>query len=468
MPQRKLGLLEAVSLNMSLMVGIGPFITIPTLLATMGGPQAMIGWVLGAVLAICDGMVWSELAAAFPGAGGTYHYYDAVYGQTRVGRLLKFLFVWQFLFSGPMEVATGAIGLALYLGYFFPSLSETAWNWNSLLPLIDLKVLWGQVAAIGVTVLVTVLAYRRITAAGRLMVVFWVGMLATVAWVIFTGLTHFNRSIAFDFPQNAWKADGPWMVGLGMALGIAMYDYLGYYQICYLGEEVADTPRTIPRAILISTIGVSLIYLVMNVSILGVLPWREVLDSKRVATDLILRVYGEWAASIVTVMIIWTALASAFAAILGYSRIPYASARSGHFFRFFAATHPRGEFPHRSLLLLGGITMLACLADLPTVITALLTSRILIQFIGQIATLVYWRSRPDRPKPAFAMPLYPLPMVIATAGWMFIFATSTWIVVAFGVGSLLLGVFAFAIWDGLRGPTENREDPADTPAGALE
>ena len=195
------------------------------------------------------------------------------------------------------------------------------------------------------TVVVTVLAYRRITAAGRLMVVFWVGMLATVAWVIFTGLTHFNPSIAFDFPENAWKADGPWMVGLGMALGIAMYDYLGYYQICYLGEEVADTPRTIPRAILISTLGVSLIYLVMNVSILGVLPWREVLGSHRVATDMILRVYGEWAASIVTVMIIWTALASAFAAILGYSRIPYASARSGNFFRFFAATHPRGESP---------------------------------------------------------------------------------------------------------------------------
>src|SRR5438552_4669091 len=173
---RRLGLLQAVSLNMSMMVGIGPFITIPTLLGTLGGPQAMIGWILGALVAVSDGMVWSELSAAFPGSGGTYHFYDAAYGETRLGRLLKFLFVWQFVFSGPLEVATGAIGLAQYLRYFFPPLARPAWNWGWLVPAIDLSVPWGQVAALGVMVLVTLLAYRRIDAAGRLMVVLWAGM----------------------------------------------------------------------------------------------------------------------------------------------------------------------------------------------------------------------------------------------------------------------------------------------------
>ena len=123
MSERRLSLLEAVSLNMSLMVGIGPFITLPALVGTLGGPQSMIGWVLGGVVALADGMVWSELAAAFPGSGGTYHFYDAAYGASRVGRILKFLFVWQFFFSGPLEIATGAIGLAKYLGYFFPTLA---------------------------------------------------------------------------------------------------------------------------------------------------------------------------------------------------------------------------------------------------------------------------------------------------------------------------------------------------------
>jgi amino acid transporter len=186
------------------------------------------------------------------------------------------------------------------------------------------------------------------------MVVLWAGMLVTVAWVIATGFTHFDPVKAFDFPEGAWRADRRWMVGLGMALGIAMYDYLGYYQVCYLGDEVADAPRTIPRSILISAITISLVYLVMNVGIIGVLPWREVVQSHHVASDLMLSVHGSFAAQLVTVLIVWTALASTFAAMLGYSRIPYASARAGHFFRFFAATHPRGLFPHRSLLLVGG------------------------------------------------------------------------------------------------------------------
>jgi amino acid transporter len=467
--QRRLGLLQAISLNMSMMVGIGPFITIPTLVGTLGGPQAMIGWVLGALIAVCDGMVWSELAATFPGSGGTYHFFDAAYRETHVGRLLKFLFVWQFVFSGPLEVATGAIGLAQYLGYFLPVLAQPAWNWGWLVPGADQAVAWGQVAAMGVMAFVTLLAYRRIEAAGRLMVVFWVGMLITVAWVILTGLTHFDAGRAFDFPEGAWRGDRAWMIGLGAALAIAMYDFLGYYQVCYLGDEVADAARTMPRSILISTVAVGLVYLVMNVGILGVLPWRDVVESKHVASDLMLRVHGVSAARVATALIIWTALASTFAAVLSYSRIPYASARAGHFFRFFAGTHPSGEFPHRSLLLVSGMATLACLADLPTVIAALLTSRIVIQFIGQIATVTYLRARPGGWRPTFRMPLYPLPALIALAGWLFVFSTSEWHVVAYGIGSLQVGVEAFLLWDAsvrrghkdyerdlLKQPTENR------------
>jgi amino acid transporter len=423
---------------------------------TLGGPQAMIGWILGALVAVSDGMVWSELAATFPGSGGTYHFFDAAYGETTVGRLLKFLFVWQFVFSGPLEVATGAIGLVQYLTFFFPALAQPAWNWGRLVPGVDLQIAWGQVAAMGVMAFVTLLAYRRIEAAGRLMVVFWVGMLVTVAWVILTGLSHFDAARAFDFPAGAWRIDQGWMIGLGAALAIAMYDFLGYYQVCYLGDEVADAARTMPRSILISTVAVSLVYLVMNVGILGVLPWREVIESKHVATDLMLRVHGTSAARVATMLIIWTALASTFAALLGYSRIPYASARAGHFFRFFAGTHPRGEFPHRSLLLVSGMATLACLADLPTVIAALLTSRILVQFVGQIVTVDYLRARPGGWRPLFRMPLYPLPAVVALAGWFFVFETSDWLVKIYGVGSLGAGVVVFWLWD-----TSVRRSPKD-------
>jgi amino acid transporter len=451
MLRRRLTLLQAVSLNTSMMVGIGPFIMIPTLVAAMGGPHAMIGWVIGAALALADGLVWSELAAAFPGSGGTYHFFDAAYGSTRVGRLLRFLFVWQFLFSAPLEVATGAIGLAQYLGYIRPELKAEAWLWAFEVPLagrLEWRVVYGQLLAVAVMAAITALAYRRIEAAGRLMVLLWAGMLATVGWVVVAGLVHFDPALAFDIPAGAWSLDGRLASGLGTSLGLAMYAYLGYYQVCYLGDEVADPARTMPRAILVSVALIAALYMSMNASILGVLPWREVVASEHVASDLMSRLYGVWAAGLIALMIAWTAAAGAFAALLGYSRVPYAAACSGHFFRGLAKTHPTGEFPHRSLLLLGGLAMASCLADLGTVIAALLTSRILIQFVGQIATVFYLRTSPARSsRLRFRMVLFPLPALTALAGWLYIFGTSGRSTIAYGLGSLLLGVAAFAVWD---------------------
>jgi amino acid transporter len=460
MLRRRLSLLQAVSLNMSMMVGIGPFITIPTFVASLGGPQAMIGWALGALVAVADGLVWSELAAAFPGSGGTYHFFDAVYGDARVGRLLKFLFVWQFLFSAPLEVATGAIGLTQYAGYLWPALKQAVWTCP-----IDLgrlgtstwEVTRGQIAAVGVMIGITALAYRRIELAGRLMVVLWAGMIVTVVGVIAAGFIHFDARRAFDFPGSAWVVDRRFALGLGAALGIAMYDFLGYYQICYLGDEVADPARTIPRSILISIGVVALAYFTMNLSILGAIPWREVVRSEHIASDLMLRYFGEGAAWLVTLSIVWTALAGTFAALLGYSRVPYASARSGHFFRGLARTHPTGDFPHRALLLVSGLAALACLAHLETVIAALLTSRILIQFVGQIATVAYLRTRPDLlARMPFRMRLFPLPALLALVGWLYVFAASGQEVIAYGLGSLLLGAVAFAAWDRLATAPESK------------
>ncbi len=440
MLRRRLTLLQAVSLNMGMMVGVGPFITIPAFLRTLGGPQAMIGWILGALVAMADGMVWSELAAAFPGSGGTFHFYDAVYGRRTLGRLLKFLFVWQFLFSAPLELASGAIGLSGYARYLFAPLGRAAIGGAT----------WGQLLAVGVVVGVVLLAYRRIELAGRLMTVLWAGMLLTVGVVILSGLTRFDARLAFDFPANPWRGNGetPFAVGLGAALAIAMYDLLGYYQVCYLGDEVSEPRCTLPRAILLSAAIVSLIYLIMNTSIIGVLPWRVAMHSDHVASDFMQVRFGPAAASVVTAMIIWTATASIFAGVLSYSRVPYAAAKTGHFFQFFAATHPEGEFPHRALIVIGAVSAGACFFSLDVVIEALLTSRILIQFIGQIATVVYIRTRPGlRERLAFRMWLYPVPALVALAGWLYVFATTKHVTLAYGLISLAAGGVAFAIWD---------------------
>lgn len=447
MLQRRLTLLQAVCLNMGMMVGVGPFITIPAFLRTMGGPQAMVGWVLGACVAICDGMVWAELAAAFPGSGGTYHFYDAVYGRATIGRLLKFLFVWQFLFSGPLELASGAIGLAGYAGFLVPALKASLVT----VPLVagaTWTVSVGQVLAVGAMLGITGLAYRRIEAAGRLMIVLWAGMIATVGTVIVAGATRFDAAQAFSFPPGAWTLDGRFAMGLGAALGIAMYDFLGYYQVCYLGDEVADPVRTLPRAILISAPAVAAIYLAMNVSMLGVLPWQKAMESDHIASDVMLRRFGPQSATVLTAMILWTAAASIFAGLLSYSRVPYAAARRGHFFEALAATHPRGEFPHRSLLVVGGISGAACLFDLTTVIEALLSSRILIQFVGQIGTVLYLRRRPELERwLAYRMWLYPVPAIVALGGWMYVFGSTRPATMLYGLISLGLGVVVFRVWD---------------------
>src|SRR5438874_8886486 len=395
------GLLQASALNMSNMVGVGPFITIPLIIASMGGPQCMLGWLLGAVLAICDGLVWSELAAALPGTGGTYHYFREILRKTSLGGILPFLFIWQFIFSGPLEIASGYIGFAQYVGYF----------WRGMTPA------GARAVAVGVGVLVTALLYRRITAVGKLTVVLWVGMLATVLWIVASGLVHFNANVAFDFPPGAFRFSAGFVAGLGSAMLIAMYDFMGYYDVCYIAGEVRNPERTIPRSILISVLVVAAIYAAMNLSIIAVVPWREAMQSRFIASEFIERLYGARAASAVTLLVLWTAFASVFALLFGYSRIPYAAAVNGHFFSFFARLHPTGRFPHISVLVLGGLSMVASLFSLDAVISALLTSRILVQFLTQILALHYMRKhRRDIARP-FRMWLYPIPSAIAFIGW---------------------------------------------------
>ena len=426
---RSIGLLEATALNMSNMVGVGPFVTIPLIIAAMGGPQCMLGWAAGALLSIADGLVWSELAAAMPGEGGTYLYLRQALRNTRLGALMPFLFVWQFIFSAPLEIASGYIGLAQYLAYF----------WRAMSP-------WQMKAVAAVTgVLVVVLLYRRITAIGKLTVVLWAGMLLTVGWILWGGATHFNARLAFDFPPGAFAFTRGFALGLGGAMLIAMYDFIGYYNICFLGGEVRNPQRVMPRAILWSVIAVALIYSCMTLSIMAVVPWREAIQSKYVAARFIEVLYGSRAAAVLTGMIVWSAFASVFALVLGYSRVPYAAALDGYFFRPFAKLH-EGGFPHLSLMVIGGLSIAASMFDLEAVISALLTARILVQFIGQICALLWMRRRrPDIVRP-FRMWLYPVPALVALAGWSYVFLTSGWIYVAFGLAVLTSGMVAFALW----------------------
>jgi basic amino acid/polyamine antiporter, APA family len=433
---RRFGPLQATALNMSNMIGVGPFITIPLLMSALGGPQAMLGWLVAALIVIPDGLVWSELGAALPGSGGTYVYLREGFGREKFGRLMAFLFIWQFILSGPLEIASGYIGFASYLGYV----------WQGMTPATRI------IIAAGVGLLNIALLYRRITSIGALTVTLWVGTLITTAAVIATGAMHFDPNVAFDFPPGAFNFSIGFLLGLGAAARVGVYDYLGYYDICYIGDEVKDPGRTIPRSIIISIIAVALIYVAINLSVIGVVPWREFVpaDSHAGASFIVSifmeKIYGSGIATVFTALILWTAFGSVFALLLGYSRIPFAAARDGYFFAVFGRIHPTKNFPHISLVVIGLIAIACSFLSLGMVIDALITTRILIQFIGQIfAVILLRRTRPDMPRP-FRIWLYPIPALVALVGWIFVFITSDWRVILLGLGSLALGVVCFLGW----------------------
>jgi amino acid transporter len=430
---RGVGLGSATALNMIDMIGVGPFITIGLIVSAMGGPQAMLGWILGAIFAMCDGLVWAELGAAMPGSGGSYRYLREIYGPNKLGRLISFLFIWQLSFSAPMSVATGAIGLAGYASYFWPGLAQqyTARVWELPLPgLGPLQLRWlvsgATFVAIGVVGLAVVLLYRRITSIGWMSKLLLAGVMGTMGWIIVAGLSHFDAARAFSFPPGAFTLSHNFFLGLGAGMLIAAYDYWGYYNVCFLGDEVKDPGRTIPRALLLSIFLVGCLYVVMNISILGVVPWQEITKAGQSASGLYVvsifmqRIYGPWAANLVTGLVMWTAFASVFSLMLGYSRVPYAAALDGNYFKAFAKVHPQHRFPHVSLVALGSVALLFCFFRLADVIAALVVVRIVLQFLPQaIGVIVLRMRRPELPRP-FRMWLYPLPALSAAAGFLYV------------------------------------------------
>jgi basic amino acid/polyamine antiporter, APA family len=437
---RGMGLWGATALNMIDMIGVGPFITMPLVLSAMGGPQALLGWVAGALLAVSDGLVSAELGAALPQSGGSYRYLRESYGPQTWGRLISFLFIWQVSFSAPLSIATGCIGLAGYAAYYWPQLDRVyAYHQDRLhIPWAGtFEVNWivtpGTAVAVLICLFTVLLLYRRITAIGRLSKILWFFVMGTIGWIIFAGLTHFNAARAFDFPPHAFTLSHQFLVGLGGAMLVATYDYWGYYNVTFIGDEIEDPEKNIPRALLLSILLVACLYLMMNVCILAVVPWREMLQAGHSNTGLYVvslfmqRVYGAWAARLVTGLVIATAFASVFSLMLGYSRVPYAAAKDGNYFKAFAKVHPVYRFPHISLLALGVVAAAFCFLRLKDAIAALVVIRLILQFLVQAVGLIVLRIRePELPRP-FRMWLYPLPALLACTGFLFIlFKRENW------------------------------------------
>jgi len=440
---RGLGLRGAIAVNVITMIGIGPLITIPLVLANLHGSLALAAWIAGALIALCDGLIWAELASQFPGSGGTYVYLLETFGRERFGRLLAFLFTWQTVLSLPLILATGYIGFAQYAAYLWPRLA------------VDAQAQGVVAAAVGVLTLA--LLYRPIGAIATTSFAFAAIAIATLGAIIAAAATHLNLPQALSTDRTS--ALGPALLaGLGPALVITLYDYYGYAQSCLLGDEVRSPARVLPRSIVISVLGVALLYIALQIGVLGIVRWQELVPATAsaaappaanfVASTVLERTWGIWAARIGTVAILITAFASTFGNLLGSSRIPYAAAVDGVFLKPFAKLERTGRFPNVALLTLGLLALPACFFKLGDVIAALTAATVVIQNLAQVVILFALRSRGV--VAPYRMWLYPLPALLAAAGWVYIFFSAGAGPIAYGLLTLVAGVAVFMLRARLR------------------
>jgi fructoselysine transporter len=407
---RKINLLQATSINMIDMVGIGPFVVMPIVISRFQDGLFLWAWIFGAFTAFMDAMIWSELGAKYPLAGGTYNFHRIAYGE-KGGRLMSFLFVWQTSIQAPLVVASGAIGFAQYLTY-----------------LVDLTDLQQKLVSGGLVILVFLLLYRKIEAIGKISVVMGSIVILTILWIIVSGLMNHQHPVKLlptgsqsFFTYAFWAA-------VGQASVKTVYSYLGYYNVCHLGGEIKRPEVNIPRSIFISILGITVLYLLMNISVTGVIdPVSVRSDDKYLVSSFMEQLYGHQAGVIVTVLILCIAFSSLFAVVLGYSRVPYAAAIDGKFFKIFSKLHPTKNFPYVSLIVLCSLGFVFSLfMRLGDVISSILAMRIIVQFIGQGVGVILLRHRLGSKDLPFRMWLYPLPVIVSILIWLFLFVSTGW------------------------------------------
>jgi amino acid transporter len=425
--ERRLGFAGATTTNILAMIGVGPFLTIPLLLQAMNGPQAMLGWLVGAVVAIADGLVWAELGAAMPQSGGGYHYLLEAYGPRSLGRLMSFLFLWAMVTTMPLLIASGAVGFAHYAMFLYPAM--TPWQ--------------AKLVAVGVCLLATFIVHRRIDGVGRWGMACGAVVLAAALWIVVEGIMN-ARLDRIVVPAGGWRLSREFFVGLGGATLYAVYDYGGYITVCAVGGEVLKPEVNIPRSVLLAIVAVAALYVSMNFTIIGVMPWQQAMQSTYVVSDFIAGLHGRTAASVMTALILVTSFASVFANMLAISRVPYAAAAQGRFFRPFARLH-RDGFPSWSVRFMGATSALLCVVELDALIRIVTVSWVVVGCLGAVAAPTALRAiRPDIRRP-FRMWLYPVPSLIAMAGWLFVVLTSGVLYISISLLLLAVGVAAY-LW----------------------
>jgi len=443
---RKFGLLHAISLNTLMMFGTGPFITIPFCIASSdpAGPQALIGYAVAGLACVCDSFIWAELGALYPLSGGSYIYAQKCLGN-KWGRYVSFLFLWQLLATGPMEIASGFIAIAQYIAYVTQNYT---YEHHSLI-------------AFAFCITCIFHLYRDMSDVGTTAVILWVGMCGAIIFTVVAGFSHANTEY-LAIPNIPDKTVLIWSLGNAARFGI--YDFTGYYDVNFIGKEVKDPTRTIPLAGIWTCCIVCIVYFLTYLAVMVYLPWDPAVGgyvglvegdgnaAAYIMSTFCENMFGRNFATFFTFVVIYCIYGSCFSLMLGFAQIPYAASKAGMFLDVFGHEHATKGFADYSLLFMGSCTCIFCFVDLAIVIEGMMTTTIITMFLSNSLSLVYHRwTQPECERP-YKMPFYPWPVVVQVLMFSFIFLTSdNWIftggnpLLELGLLFLFIGSLVFLI-----------------------
>jgi fructoselysine transporter len=427
--KRELSLTHATVLNMIDMVGIGPFVALPIILIAFPGKFSLIPWLIGAALALGDGLVWSELGAAWPKAGGSYIFLQKLF-RGKPGKVMSFLYVVQTTLHTPLVITSACIGFVNYLRYFE-----------------DLSFIQGKMVMIGIVLMIVFFLYRKVIDVGKIGIALSIIVVTLLLWTIITGAIAFDTNIYLANSATPNKLGSIWSIGFwylaGNASTKAIYSYLGYYNVCHIGSEIKNPVKNIPRSIMLSVVGIAILYISMQFVISGAVE-QKVITSENVPliSMLFQKVYGTQVATIATIMLLVVAFSSLFALLLGYSRIIWAAANEGMHFKVFAHLHPTKNFPDYALLIFGGIAIIFCMIfnKASDVFKFIVVTRIFIQFIPQSIGVILMRINKRQAELPYKMALFPFLIIISILIWLYVFISSGIQYSLFGLGVIGLGL----------------------------
>ncbi len=422
----KFGFWSAFGFNTMMMFGTGPFISIPYTVASVepSGSHALVGYSIALVACVCDAFICGELGSMFPYSGGSATYLKHLYGENTFGQFAAFIFLFQFMVAGPAEIASGFIAIAEYLIYFDTEvlgygarvgISLGALAISTLLLLMSNKeIAWVTVTLAGITIAAVVLS-------------------------VIVGFSKFETGL-LDAPSDAFAGSASTVLkSLAAATRFGVYDMTGYYDVCFMGDEVKNPRKIIPLSCISTAVVIGIVYLIVYISVLGVIDWRVIApiysdDSDEDQIGIMSLFYektiNKGFAQFFTIVVVITIFGSVYSMMAGFQHLLASGAKDGFFFSIFAKRHPKTDIPYVALLTLSALSAAWCFFSLDTVIDAMTTLLVFVQFIGQAVGLLYyrWKTPYEELPEGWRMPLYPLPVIIQIILFFYIFITSpSWV-----------------------------------------